>query len=100
MFSCVTPFERKAAVDFHVQPANGGLAWRVDGCCMQSYGPFATGGRLSVWADTGLMSTGSAHLAVGDRISVEVRRPVSFFQREIWMERIKLGQYQPLTDHH
>lgn len=95
MFGCVTPFERKVAIDFGVQPADGGVEWRADGCCMQSYGPVPVSAKFSVWSDTGLISTGSARLAPGDRISVEVRRPVAFFQREVTLEKFILGKYPP-----
>jgi len=91
---CVAPFERSAAVGFRVRNAGGNTVWEASGCCVMSYGPLPTVGLFSVWHYNGVMGTGPAQALPGGEVSIEVRRPVSHFERELEIGEIHLARYE------
>jgi hypothetical protein len=91
--SCVAPFERRVATDFRIQPHNGGQRWETSGCCTVSYGPLKVDGNFSVWSDAGSIPSGPEQLLPDDQVAVEVRRPLSHFEREIEIRDIRLARY-------
>lgn len=93
MISCVTPFERRVATDFLIQPHKGGPDWKSSGCCTISYGPIGFDGKFSVWSEVGSMPSGPNHLWPEDEVTVEVRRPLSHFEREMEIDGIRLPQF-------
>jgi hypothetical protein len=100
MVSCVMPFENRAAVDFRIQPRNGGEAFELSGCCTISYVPFNTSGHFSLWGDVGSMPSGRQQLSPDDDVSIEMRRPVSFFEREIVIPDVVMTRYVPRWTEH
>jgi hypothetical protein len=93
MVSCVVPFQNRAAVDFRIQPHTG-ASWELSGCCTISYVPFETGGHFSLWGDVGSMPSGTKRLSPDDAVSIEMRRPVSFFERGVGIGNIHLARYE------
>jgi len=91
--SCVAPFERRVATDFRMLPHNGGQRWETSGCCTVSYGPLKVDGNFSVWSEVGSIPSGPEQLLPDDQVAVEVRRPLSHFEREIAIGDIRLARY-------
>jgi hypothetical protein len=89
--SCVAPFEPKSAVDFLIQSHTGGKPWPSFRCAVW-YAPIGTLGSFSAWTEAGSMS--AEYLSPKDAVSIEMRRPVSFFEREISIADIQLSPYE------
>jgi hypothetical protein len=85
----VLPFQQFDIWDFDVQNA-AGVTERGAGCCTVSYGPVPTNG--SLWADVfPLLMHGS--YAVGDRVSVEIRKPLCYVERTVEIPHVHLIDY-------
>lgn len=89
LFGCVLPFQQFDIWDFNLQNAAGATE-RTPGCCMVSYGPVPTDGTL--WADVGPLFRHGSY-AAGDRVSIEIRRPLCHIERSVQIPHIHLAEY-------
>ena len=94
LLGALIPFQRHVAADARVQPRKGGAAWHASSCCMMSYASLPVAGAFSVWADTGFMPAGPEHFSPDDVISIETRRPLAHFERDIEIRQVRLARYE------
>jgi hypothetical protein len=86
MVHCMRPLTRPVALDFQIEPRDGRKPWETSSCCMISYSPIPADGLFSVWADIGSQPVAPDRPGLDDTYSVEVRRPLSFFGRQLTIE--------------
>ena len=88
--SCVNPFQNRVSLNLRVPPHGGGQPRLVSFCCEISYSPLPAVGLFSVWTWGSMAAEG---LSDDDEISVEVRRPMSFFERHLVIDAIPLTRF-------